>query len=376
MIELQNILREYGDAFLSNHTLSPVQTKAFRDILNCRTAALGGHVDICDECGHQVISYNSCRNRHCPKCQTLKKEQWIEKQEQNLLNVGYFHVVFSVPSELNPVMFQNQDVMYNLFFKAVSETLLELGMNKKYLGAKLGATTILHTWGQNLLYHPHIHCIVSGGGLTTDAKWRCSRKKFFIPVKVLSKKFRGKFLAYLRQAKLKFYGSAEDLNVPGNFSSLVAGLYQKNWITYCKPPFENAGKVVKYLGRYTHRVAISNNRILKSENGFVTFNWRDYADGNKVKEMTVTADEFIRRFMMHILPLGFRKIRHYGILASRDKSTRLVLCKKLTNTPIISARPPRNSLEIIQAILGEKFNLCPSCKKGRLIRAAPYVAIA
>jgi len=293
-----------------------------------------------------------------------------------LLNVGYFHVVFTLPSEINPIMYQNQEVMYSLFFKAVSETLFELGLDKKYLGAKLGVTAVLHTWGQNLLYHPHIHCIIPSGGLTADGKWRSSRKKFFIPVKVLSKKFRGKFMAYFRQARLNFYGALEDLNIPSHFSSLVYNLYQKNWVTYCKPPFRDAGKVVKYLGRYTHRVAISNNRILKLGDGCVTFNWRDYKDTNKVKEMTITADEFIRRFMMHVLPSGFRKIRHYGLLASRDKSARIELCKKLTHTPVDSTVLLRKPLEIIRDTLGDTFNLCPRCGVGYLTRAAPDTAIA
>jgi predicted Zn-ribbon and HTH transcriptional regulator len=376
MIEVQDIFKEYGADFLKQYVFNYVQHKAFHDILNCRTAALGGHVDTCDDCGYQAISYNSCRNRHCPKCQTLKKEQWIEKQEQSLLNTQYFHVVFTIPSELKPIMYQNQTVMYNLFFKAVSETFLELSKNKKYLGAQLGVTAIMHTWGQNLLYHPHIHCIVPGGGLTADGKWRNSRKKFFIPVKVLSKKFRGKFMAYFRQAKLNYFGKMEDLNAPANFSSFVSGLYQKNWVTYCKPPFENAGKVVKYLGRYTHRVAISNNRLLKMENGYITFKWRDYADGNKSKEMTITALEFIRRFMMHILPSGFHKIRHFGILASKDKSARISLCKKLTNTPVISVCLLRKPLEILRDILGDKFNKCPRCGVGYLTRASPDAAIA
>ena len=376
MIEIQDIFREHGGEYLRNHTLSSVQVKALRDIQNCRTAAFGAHVDICDSCGHQVISYNSCRNRHCPKCQTLKKEQWIEKQEQYLLNTGYFHVVFTVPDDLNPVIYQNQGILYNLFFRAVSETLLERGADQKYIGAKLGVTAILHTWGQNLLYHPHIHCIVPGGGLTKDGKWRGSKKKFFIPVKVLSKKFRGKFMAYFRQAKLNFFGSAQDLSIPGNFDSFVARLYRKDWVTYCKPPFENASKVVKYLGRYTHRVAISNNRILNAADGRVTFNWRDYKDGNKVKAMTVTAEEFIRRFMLHVLPSGFHKIRHYGILASRDKSARILLCKQLTNTPIRAAKTPRGSLDILTGLLGDTFNLCPRCGVGHLMRASPVAAIA
>jgi len=371
VIEVQDIFEQYGLDYLQRHNLTFVQSKAFRDILHCRTAAMGGHADICDECGFQRNSYNSCRNRHCPKCQTLAKEQWIEKQEQDLLDVGYFHVVFTLPGDLNPVMYQNQEIMYNLFFKAVSETLLELGLDKKYLGAKLGITAVLHTWGQNLLYHPHIHCIIPGGGLTVDGRWLNSRKKFFVPVKVLSKKFRGKFMAFFRQATVSFKGSVDDLNIQGHYDSFVRALYHKNWVTYCKPPFENTSKVIAYLGRYTHRVAISNNRILKLENGLVTFNWRDYRDHNKVKFMTVTAEEFIRRFMLHILPSGFRKIRHYGILAARDKSARIALCKKLTNSPILACTPPRRALEVLQTVLGDSFNLCPCCGVGHLIRASP-----
>jgi len=359
MIEVQDVFRQYGDTNLKNHHLSPTQDKAFRDILSCRTAVLGGHVDICDECGHQEQSYNSCRNRHCPKCQTLAKERWIEKQERNLLDIGYFHVVFTLPDALNPVIYQNQKIMYDLFFKVVSETLLELGLDKKYLGARLGVTAVLHTWGQNLMYHPHIHCIVPSGGLTPEGKWINSRKKFFIPVKVLSRKFRGKFLFYLKRAKLQFCQS----------------LYPKEWVVYCKPPFGSASKVVQYLGRYTHRVAISNNRILKLEYGSVTFRWRDYRDANKVKAMTVTAEEFIRRFMLHILPPGFRKIRHYGILASRDKSARINLCKKLTNTAFVFATP-RETIEILRDMLGDKFNLCPFCGIGHLTRASPASKIA
>jgi len=376
MIEVQDIFEQYGLAYIQSHNLSSVQSKAFRDILHCRTAAMGGHVDICDVCGFQRNSYNSCRNRHCPKCQTLAKEQWIEKQEQNLLNVGYFHVVFTLPDDLNPVLYQNQKILYDLFFKAVSETLLELGLDKKYLGAKLGVTAVLHTWGQNLCYHPHIHCIIPGGGLTADGKWVYSRKKFFMPVKVLSRKFRGKFMAYFRQTKVSFQGSIDELNIPCLYDSFVSNLYQKNWVTYCKPPFKNAAKVVVYLGRYTHRVAISNNRILKLEEGLVTFNWRDYRDFNKVKVMTLTAEEFIRRFLMHVLPSGFRKIRHYGILAARDKSERISLCKKLTNTQVCAASSSRTTLEILTDILGCNFNLCPRCGVGHLIRAAPGMAIA
>ena len=377
MIEVQDIFRQYGDEYFRTHGTGNAQAKAFRDILNCRTSAMGGHTDTCGECGHQETSYNSCRNRHCPKCQSFAKELWVHRQEQNLLNVGYFHVVFTLPSEMNPVMFQNQETLYSLFFKAVSETLLELGWNHKYLGAKLGITAVLHTWGQNLMYHPHIHCIVPAGGLDNDGKWVYSRKKFLIPVKVLSKMFRGKFIAFLSQnfGHLKLSGPAEYLNAPGHFDSFVSEMYGKRWVTYCKPPFKNASKVIQYLGRYTHRVAISNNRIVELEGGNVTFKWRDYRDGNKNKSMSVPAVEFIRRFMLHILPPGFRKIRHYGILASKDKSARIALCKMLTDTPVVAAAP-FDILEALMKIFGEDFNRCPVCGVGRLSRASPNALTA
>jgi hypothetical protein len=371
MIELQDILWGHGSEFLDSHHLSITQMKAFRAILDCRTSALGGHVDECDNCGHQQISYNSCRNRHCPKCQALAKEQWIDNQERHLLNVGYFHVVFTLPSELHAVALQNQEIVYSLFFKAVSETLLGLGRDQKYLGATLGITAIIHTWGQNLLYHPHIHCVVPGGGLTGDSKWRGTRKKFFIPVKVLSRKFRGKLLAFMRAAKLRFGGSTESLADPAEYGAFFASLYSKDWVVYCKPPFGNAGKTIQYLGRYTHRVAISNNRILSLEDGKVTFKWRDYADSNKIKEMTIAAVEFIRRFMLHVLPSGFRKIRHYGLLAPAGKERRLRLCKRLTFTIACVREKKRTMLEILTDKLGDAFRKCPSCGTGTLIRASP-----
>jgi len=372
MIEVQDVFSQYGAGFLRGHGLNPVQVKAFRDILNCRTAALGCHADVCDKCGHQEISYNSCRNRHCPKCQTIAKEQWIDKQSQNLLDIPYFHVVFTLPDALNPIIYQNQDIMYDLFFKTAAGTLMELSDDPKYLGATPGITAVLHTWGQNLLYHPHIHFIVTGGGLSSLNEWINSREKFFIPVKVLSTKFRGKFLAYFKAANLSFYNDVVDLDNPAAFSSFVSALYDKDWVTYCKPPFENPSKVISYLGRYTHRVAISNNRILHCDSGLVTFSWRDYKDSNKVKEMTVTAEEFIRRFMMHILPSGLRKIRHYGILTARDKSKRIALCQSLIN-PSGCFKPSselRSAIEILQDIFGIDFNICPNCGIGHLFNAS------
>ena len=368
-IELQDIFQRYGNQYRADHTLSLEQLKAFFAISNCRTAALGGHTETCDECGAERISYNSCRNRHCPKCGTLAKEEWLDRQSENLLNCGYFHVVLTVPSELYPVFYQNQRVAYNLLFKATSETLLELCANKKYLGAKPGITAVLHTWGQNLSYHPHLHCVVTGGGLTPCNQWNDSNNNFFIPVKVLAKKFRGKLLSFLRKAELNFYGKSLNLNNPSDFNALVNKLYLTNWIVYCKKPFGNAQKVLDYLGRYTHRVAISNNRIINCYDGMVTFSYRDYSDDNKQKVMTLSADEFIRRFLMHVLPPGFRKIRHFGLFASRDKGKRVKLCKKLTNTKFIARHEtPQQRLE---RIFGKDYNLCPHCKRGHFQRGSP-----
>jgi hypothetical protein len=367
-IEIQDIFQLHGDEYLKHHKLSLEQLKAFNAIRNCRTAAMGSHSDVCDECGFEKISYNSCRNRHCPKCGTLAKEEWLDKQSENLLNCGYFHVVFTVPAELNPVFYQNQREMYGLLFKAASETLLELCADKKYLGAKVGITAVLHTWGQNLSFHPHLHCVVTGGGLTDIDKWVEARKKFLIPLRILAKKFRGKFLALMRKLDLKFYGNSASLNNPNDFTAFVKKLYGKNWITYCKPPFGSAQKVLDYLGRYTHRVAISNNRIVSCGNGAVTFKYRDYADGKKEKLMTLSANEFIRRFLLHILPSGFRKIRHFGIVAARNKHKRIELCRKLSNTTF---KPRHETVEqrLVRTI-GSDYNLCPCCKHGHLTRAS------
>ena len=293
MIEVQDVFQAYGSSYRQKHKLLLEQYKVMSAIEKCRTAALGGHTDVCNECGYTKISYNSCRNRHCPKCQTLAKERWIDSQKSDLLNVGYFQVVFTLPDQLNGIVYQNQQILYNLLFRASAETLSELALDKRYLGARIGFTSVLHTWGQNLMHHPHIHCIVPGGGQNALGKWVSSRKKFFIPIKVLSRMFRGKFLSYLQQAKLEFHGSQEYLTNELAFRNLVDALYGKEWIVYCKPPFRDAACVLEYLGRYTHRVAISNNRILSMQNGMVSFKWRDYRDGSQWKGMTVMAHEFI-----------------------------------------------------------------------------------
>lgn len=375
MVELQDIFREHGPAYRRGHPLSLDQLKVMRAIENCRTAVLGSHVDACDSCDFTRISYNSCRNRHCPKCQTLNKERWIEARKDDLLNVGYFHIVFTFPDLLNPVAFQNQRIVYDLLFRAAAETLSELAADKKYLGAQIGITSILHTWGQNLMYHPHLHCIVPGGGLNASGKWVNARENFFIPVKVLSRKFRGKFLYYLKQARLEFYGDISNLQDSAQFNKWLSSLYEKEWVVYCKPPFNKADDVVEYLGRYTHRVAISNNRIANLEDGMVTFNWRDYKDNNKQKAMEVTANEFIRRFLMHVLPSRFTRVRHYGLLSPRNKSIKLKLCKKLTNTPM---RPKINlsALDLLKKLTGKDITICPCCGVGRLDRASPEKQIA
>ena len=366
MIEMQTIIKKYGKEYKEKNKLMPHIAKAMGAIEKCRTGELGAHEDVCDNCGRKKISYNSCRNRHCPKCQSIAREKWIYNREQEILNVKYFHVVFTIPSEIYLIAKQNETKVYNILFKAAAETLEELARDKKYLGAEIGFMEVLHTWGQTIVYHPHIHVIVPAGGIDKMGKWRNSKKKFFIPVKVLSRKFRGKFLYYLKQEKLDFYGKNEHLRIAENFDELMGKMYNKEWITYCKPPFENASRVIKYLGRYTHRVAISNNRILKEKEGKVTFKYKDRKDNNKEKEMTLEAEEFIRRFLLHILPPGFMKIRHYGLLGNRNKKTKLAICKKLTNTANFEPQEI-NTLEILKKTLGVDFNLCPFCKTGHMI---------
>ena len=364
MYEVQDILLEYGTAFSMSHKLSMEQKKVMTALSECRTAAMGAHKIICDDCGHTEISYNSCRNRHCPKCQTFNKEKWIDKQKTCLLPVGYFHVVFTLPDILNPVVYQNQRTVYNLMFKTVWETLHELSSDKKYLGAEIGVTAVLHTWGQQLAYHPHIHCIVSGGGITKDGKWIHSRKKFFLPMRVMAKLFRGKFLACLRQSKLEFFNDSAYLNDPVNFDQFIRTCYEKDWIVYSKPPFRSAETVVEYLGRYTHRVAISNNRILSAENGKVTFTWKDYKDGNRRKLMTVSADEFLRRFLLHVLPKGFNKIRHFGFLGSRYRAAKLQMCRKVLKVTFVHCA--RSTDEILHDMGIIPSLSCPICGSDKL----------
>ena len=342
----------------------------------CRTSLLGGHKDECDTCGHLKISYNSCRNRHCPKCQFLRKEKWIEARAEDLLPIQYFHVVFTIPAELNPLVLSNQKVMYNLLFRSVSETLVALSNDPKHLGARIGFMGILHTWGQNLMGHPHIHCVVTGGGLSPyEDHWVSCRKGFFIPVKVLSALFRGKFLDYLKRSyeseELIFPGIIGHLREPHVFEGFRRQFYHKKWVVYCKPPFNGIEGVLQYLSRYTHRIAISNHRILKLEDGKVSFLWRDYSDGDKEKIMTLDADEFIRRFLLHVLPDRFVKIRHYGLLANRRRKDNIALCRELLGsckTETKGKDTPLTWQKHLLKISGVDITKCPVCKKGTMVR--------
>ena len=304
--------------------------------------------------------------RHCPNCQTGKKLKWIEARKEEVLNIKYYHIVFTIPRELYGIAIQNQEKIYKLIFKASAETLQELAEDKKYLGGEIGFFSILHTWGQNLMYHPHVHIVTTGGGLTEIGKWVEKEEDFFIPVKVMSRVFRGKFLRYMKKEKLDFYGKMKYLENSATYNDVIQGLYNKEWIVYCKEPFNNADCVIQYLGRYTHRVAISNERIIRIEGEEVTFKWRDYKDNNKMKEMTISIQEFIRRFLLHILPQRFMKIRYYGILGNRNKKKKLLKCKILTRTKIyIKKQLP--TLELVKQTLGKDFNLCPNCKKGHML---------
>jgi len=370
--EVADIFRQHGPAYRESHRLPGNHLRVMRAIEACRTAVLGGHKDKCDHCGHLEISYNSCRNRHCPKCQTLAKEKWIDARSKDLLPVEYFHVVFTIPSELNTLVLLNRKVMYDLLFCSVSETLMELACDRKHLGAKPGVICILHTWGQNLMEHPHVHCIVTGGGLSPDGEsWVSCRKGFLLPVKVMSALFRGKFLDLLKDCFQKgilvFTGIS---HLQNDFSVFLKCLYDKKWVVYCKNPFSGAEGVLQYLGRYTHRIAISNNRILASQNGYVSFLWRDYADGNRQKTMTLKTDEFIRRFLLHVLPLRYVRIRHFGLLANRNRNNSLTLCRKLlTNETIPKENIKKETWqEQFFRITGIDVTICPVCQKGKMHR--------
>jgi hypothetical protein len=378
--ELGDIFSLFGEEYRRKHKLPLQQRKVMFAVEACRTSVLGGHVDSCNSCGHKRISYNSCRNRHCPKCQNLNKEKWIEKLSCNLLPVKYFHIVFTIPSELNRLCLVNQKVLYDILFQSASQTILSLAKDEKHLGVLSGLVAVLHTWGQNLMDHTHLHTMVPAGGWSEwNGYWKNTKKNFFIHVKVLSKVFRGKFLAAIKTAyknkQLKFEGEIKSLNQSGNFKNLIDILYKKDWVVYAKEPFKNASGIIKYLGNYTHRIAISNDRIQKIEGDEILFGWKDYRDNSKRKMMSLTAHEFIRRFLLHVLPPGFCKIRYYGILSSRNRNTVLQKCKNAM--AIKEAKSKFEGLmwnEVLKIVTGFDVLMCPHCKKGKMIPVGTFLS--
>jgi len=364
-VEVADIFRAQGNNFINQHHLGIHKLKVIRAMTRCRTAALGGHVDVCPQCGGDpAISYNSCRDRHCNKCQAQTRRRWIDARNQELLDMRYFHVVFTLPHELHTLVLQNQAVLYNLLFRTVAETLREVARNPEHLGAEIGFFGVLHTWGQNLLFHPHIHCVIPGGGISPDRKrWIHPRYPFFLPVKALSKVFRGKFVAGLRRALQKNLltctGSIQHLTKPKCFAAFLRTLFRQDWVVYAKPAFGGPEQVIRYLGRYTHRVAISNHRLIAFDGDHVTFRWRDYAGGNKTRTMMVTSDEFIRRFLLHVLPKGFVRIRHFGVMANYRRSESIDLCRELLGmTPLVRST---------DSAATTPSWLCPTCRNPLIV---------
>src|ERR1035437_499000 len=345
-LEVADIVRSAGNSFWEqqqSHLAWP-HRKVLDAIVRCRTAALGGHRDQCVRCDHQAISYNSCRERHCPKCQGNARAKWLAARSAELLPVPYFHIVFTLPHELSALILQNKRLLYDLLFRTSAAAMLELARDSKHLGADIGALGVLHTWGQNLQHHPHIHYIVPAGGLTPDgSRWIDSSHRFFLPVHALSRVFRGKFVAELKQLvaqnKLQLHGSQQYLAAPGCFATFLRQLFRQDWVVYAKPPFGGAEHVLNYLARYTHRVAISNHRLVAFENDRVSFRWRDYAHGGKKKVMTLSADEFLRRFLLHVLPKGLVRIRHFGMFANRRRETALARGRELLGAAACADRP-------------------------------------
>lgn len=377
-LELADILRSYTSAFLDTYgtTVSPQQLRVLRDLVRCRTAELGGHVQECDCCGHQRIAYNSCRNRHCPKCQAAARAQWLDDRAAELLPVEYFHVVFTLPGALGPIALQNQRQVYGTLFRAAAETLLQIARDPRHLGADIGFLAVLHTWGQNLHLHPHVHCVVPGGGLSPDgSEWLSCRPGFFLPVRVLSRLFRGKFLALLERAfdqnQLGFYGQQQYLADPLAFRELIQSCWQTEWVVYAKRPFGGPEQVLKYLARYTHRVAISNQRLVKLEGDQVYFRWKDYAQGNRPKVMALDAVEFIRRFLLHVVPSGFMRIRHFGLLANRHRDAKLTVCRVLLGvSPAMAVGREAPEQQEKAETRPSSLECCPVCGLGRMVVVA------
>ena len=379
-LEVADIVRAYGEAYLSRHAVSAVEQRVLRDLASCRTAALGGHVDVCTACGYHEVSYNSCRNRHCPKCQSLSQAKWIAARSARILPTHHFHVVFTLPAELRALALVNRERIFDLLFASAAQTLLELGRDPRRLGAILGITAVLHTWSRDLSFHPHLHCIVTGGGLSLDgARWVEGRRGYLFPVKVLGALFRGKLLAALIQAydrgELHLGSGAAELADPAAFAALRDVLYRKAWVVYAKAPFGGAEQIFRYLGRYTHRVGLSNHRLLGMDEHGVRFRTR----GDK--SVTLAPEEFLRRFLMHVLPRGFVKIRHYGLLASSHATTtlevareRLVIAATPSSCPESTAScrtpPPKDWREHLAMLTGIDLTGCPRCGHRPMLRVS------
>ncbi len=365
MINIQDILNRFFDDYRKEYKISYEQYQVMNSIMKCRTAKLGGHANACDNCGHTSIAYNSCRNRHCPICQSIKREKWRIDRNADLLNIHYFHVVFTVPDFLNPIFFNNQRLLYSLLMKSAATTLIKLTNNNKYLGAQIGLTGILHTWGQTLSFHPHVHFIVPGGGLCPKTfRFKSTRPNFLLPVKVISRVFRAIFLKELKKLyydNLLIDSSTVEPILESKFNALKEKAYGTNFVVYAKENFNSPVHVIKYLCQYTHRVAISNHRIINHTDQNVTFKYKDYKDSGKTKIMTLKGTEFIRRYLMHVLPKRFVKIRHYGIFAGRNRPTKLALCQRLMNMIPSKKSSEYSTLEFLNKFMNLDFSKCPKC---------------
>jgi hypothetical protein len=370
-LEVAEVFRRYGPAYRQEHRLPRDQHQVMRAIERCRTAALGGHIDKCDHCGHLRISYNSCRNRHCPKCPGMNGVLWLEKRQAELLPVDYFHVVFTLPEAVAELAWQNKRALYGLLFQAAAQSLQTIAADARHLGAEIGFLAVLHTWGQNLLHHPHLHCLAPGGGLSPDRKrWVACRPGFFLPVRVLSRLFRRLFLegleALFRAGQLHLSGTLQRWADRRAWARLLAQLRQVDWVVYAKPPFAGQpAQVLQYLGRYTHRVAIANQRLRTLQDGQVTFQWRDYRHPQHPKRMCLQAAEFIRRFLLHVLPSRFQRIRYYGLLSPAGRRTKLALCRSLLGALAIPSPPaPATYQERYEKLTGRSLWECPVCHRG------------
>ncbi len=374
LFEVADILTAHADAFFRTRgeSVSSANRRVVRKIVACRTPALGGHTENCDQCEYERIAYNSCRDRHCPKCQATARSTWLEARQADLLPVEYFHVVFTVPTGIAEIALQNKRTMYGILMRAAMKTLQQIAADPKHLGARIGALAILHTWGQTLMHHPHVHCVVPGGGLSPENnRWISCPRGFFLPVKVLSAVFRGKFIEMTRKAfangELSFFGETECLNDSDAFESHLDEACTANWVVHAKPPFGGSDQVLKYLARYTHRVAISNHRLVSVNDGRVKFRWKDYAHGNRHSTMDLEAPEFIRRFLLHVLPRGFMRIRHCGFLANARRTEQLLICRSLLDCPE-SASDSNDDPQDPHLRIDEGLRRCPSCAEGYLTR--------